>query len=202
MAVCKNCKCEPKYCGCADKAVPVAPPCGQGTDDCPVPEPCAETFSAECIIYTGDTMPEYGISKGDRLDDIIQRIVLYQVNPGCIKPWESGSLPPNPGNDCIAVTGLHTDYISASQIKLLWTASPTAVGYVIEYIKITDMPGPWTYIGTTTLPITTTYYTVGNLQSCTTYYFRIKSVCLGGGLCNSVVIQVKTKNTTPSVPCP
>lgn len=198
MAVCKKCKCEPKYCGCADKAVPVAPPCGQGTDDCPVPEPCQEIFSAECILYTGDDMPEYGIKKGDRLDDIIQRMVLYQLNPGCIRPWEGATPLVPPGNDCVAVTGFRSDYISASQVKLVWTASPTALSYALEFRKVTD--ATWTYVNPTFL-ITTTYYTISNLAPCTNYYFRVKSLCLAGGPCSSVVIQLKTKSLT-SAPCP
>lgn len=193
MTTCSKCKCEAKYCGCADKAQPVAPPCGQGTSDCPIPESCAEIFSAECIIYNGDNMPEYGIKKGDRLDDIVQRIILYQYNLNCIQPY-TGSWPGTPST-CVAVTGLRSDWISANEVKLMWTPAPLANSYTIRYKRPAD-PG-WTTLYAFTNPpnqYTTlnTYYTVGNLLSNTTYYFQVDSNCTFGGPCSSVVIELTT----------
>lgn len=193
MEVCKTCKCDAKYCGCADKAHPVAPPCGQGTSDCPIPESCAEIFSAECIVYNGDNIPEYGIQKGDRLDDIIQRIVLYQYNVNCIQPY-SGSWPGTPAT-CLAVTGLRSDWITANEVKLLWTPSPLATSYTVSYKRPAD--ANWTTIYAFTTPpnqYTTlaSYYTVGNLLPNTTYYFQVDSNCTFGGPCSSVVIELKT----------
>lgn len=191
MAVCKSCKCEPKYCGCADKAQPVAPPCEQGTADCPDPEPCGETFSAECIVWTGDDMPQFGIKKGDRLDDIIQRFILWQLSPNCINPYVSF---PNTLNTCVPVTGLRTDWISQSQVKLVWTPVVQANNYTIQYS--TDAT---TWLNITTPPNTYTtaanFFTVSNLVPDTNYYFRIISNCSSSGACNpaySVIIQVKT----------
>lgn len=185
MAVCKTCKCEPKDCGCADKAIPAAPPCGQGTADCPEPEPCAETFSAECIVWTGDDLPQYGIQKGDRLDDIIQRIALWQLTPGCINPYDS-QFPNDPPNNCVSVTGLHSTIISASQVKLVWTPSPTAVTYTVLYKKPSDIS--WTAV---TPNVTSNYFTVLNLDDLTTYYFKVKTNCASGN-CDSLVLELTT----------
>lgn len=200
MATCNKCKCEAKYCGCADKAQPVAPPCTQGTSDCPMPETCSEIFSAECIVYDGNDMPEYGINKGDRLDDIIQRIVLYQFNAACAQPY-TGVFPGTPAT-CSAVTGLRSDWITANDVKLVWTASSLANSYVIEYKRVAD-PG-WTTLYAITNPANqyttkNTYYTVGGLTPNTLYYFRVISKCVadtspcsGSGCCTSVIIRVKT----------
>lgn len=193
MAVCKKCKCEAKYCGCADKAQPVAPPCEQGTADCPDPEPCGETFSAECIVWTGDDIPQFGIKKGDRLDDIIQRFILWQLSPNCINPYNN-TFPSDPLSTCVAVTGLRTDWISQSQVKLLWTSVIQANSYTVQYS--TDAV-TWLSIITPPSTYTTTanFFTVSNLTPDTNYYFRIISNCSVAGTCNptySVVIKVKT----------
>jgi hypothetical protein len=196
MTTCSKCKCEAKYCGCADRAQPVAPPCEQGTSDCPMPESCAEIFSAECVIYNGDDMPEYGIKKGDRLDDIIQRMVLYQFNYACIQPY-SGTFPGTAAT-CGSVTGLRSDFITANEVKLLWTANILANSYTVEYKKPAD--ASWTVLYAFTTPPNqytvngtyNTYYTVGNLNSNTTYWFRVASNCTTGGPCYSVIIELKT----------
>jgi hypothetical protein len=185
MATCKSCKCESKYCGCADKAIPTAPPCGQGTADCPEPEPCSETFSAECIVWTGDDLPQFGIQKGDRLDDIIQRIILWQLTPGCINPYDS-QFPNDPLNNCVAVTGLHTTQIAASYVKLVWTSSPTALNYTVVYKKVTDPT--WTAVTPNT---TTNYFTVLNLAANTNYYFKIVTNCASGS-CESLILELNT----------
>jgi len=198
MTTCSKCKCEAKYCGCADKAQPVAPPCGQGTSSCPIPESCAEIFSAECIIYNGDNIPQYGIQKGDRLDDIIQRIVLWQFSPACINPYDT-SFPGDPLSTCVAVTGLRSDWITANEVKLMWTPSALASSYTIEYKRPAD--AGWTTLYAFTTPpnqYTTlaSYYTVGNLLPNTTYYFRVASNCtFPNAACDptySVVIELKT----------
>lgn len=189
MTTCKKCKCDSKYCGCADKAHPVAPPCTQGTADCPDPETCAETFSAECIVYTGDDIPQFGIKKGDRVDDIIQRIALWFLNNSCINPYTS--FPSTP-NTCLSVTGFRTNVIGSTFVELVWTQVGTAgVTYTVAYS--TDAT---TWIGISPAlpqsPTTNNYFSVGNLTANTTYYFKIITNCLPSGSCDSLIIKVKT----------
>jgi hypothetical protein len=176
MSTCKNCKCDSKNCGCADKAIPTAPPCGQGTADCPDPEPCAETFSAQCLIYLGDSLPQLGITQGDRMQDIIQRLGLWILSAGCIDPTAS----------CQAVTNLYSTSISTSIVKLAWNASPSAISYTVQYSL--DNITWFSY----TPNITATTYTIGGLTTATDYYFRILTNCAVGGPCTSLVIQLTT----------
>lgn len=178
MATCKKCKCESKYCGCADKALSVSPPCGQGTAYCPDPEPCPETFSAECIVYTGDTLPALGITKGDRLDDIIQRFGLWFLNQACIDPALTS---------CPAVTGLHTTFIGSGQINLSWSAVTGATNYTIIYSS--DNGSTWVQLSPASV---NTYYSVTNLMSNTTYLFKIVTNCGSPGTCESLAIEVTT----------
>ena len=67
-----NCK-DNIPCGCEDEALPSGTPCPEGVD-CPDPEPCAETFDAQCIVYTGDDLLCGGVviaSAGARVSDIL-----------------------------------------------------------------------------------------------------------------------------------
>ena len=178
MATCKTCKCDDKYCGCADKAIPVAPPCEQGTADCPYPEPCSETFSAQCSIYTGDDLVELGISKGDRMSDVVQRLGLWLLRAGCI----------NPTATCQAVTDLHTTYISGSMVKLAWSPSASASTYTVQYSP--DNLSWFSY--TPDIAGTSSTYSIGSLTSGTDYYFRILTNCTSGGPCESLIIKVTT----------
>lgn len=180
MATCKKCKCEAKYCGCADKAIPVSPPCGQGTAFCPDPEPCPETFSAECIVYTGDSLPQLGISKGDRLDDIIQRFGLWFLNQVCIDPSTA---------TCASVTGLHTTLISTNQVNLSWTAVSNATSYTIVYSN--DNGATWNQIVPDSV---NTFFSVTNLLPDTTYLFKVVTNCGTPGSCESLEIEVTTQS--------
>lgn len=89
----KDCK-HNTPCGCGDKGyiTPPAPPCETGTIDCPTPDPCGETFCAECIPYCGDTIVDLGIMQGTRMDVVVQMLALFLTNPSCITPPTTGSI--------------------------------------------------------------------------------------------------------------
>lgn len=183
MAVCKSCKCDSKLCGCADKAIPVSPPCGQDVDYCPEPEPCGELFPAACIVYTGDTIVDANIFQGDRMDMVIQKLVLWITNPSCIDTV---------GN-CISPLGLKSTYISQTIIKLAWEPGTGASQYFVQY-KLPSAP-TWT----TFVPVASTVgqYTITGLTPDTEYYFRVYSSCppvppSGGQICNSVTLSIRT----------
>ena len=72
-----DCK-DNKPCGCEDEELHTAPPCGDGVG-CDDPEPCAETFDAQCIIYTGPDIECGGqviASAGARVSDILQALAV------------------------------------------------------------------------------------------------------------------------------
>jgi hypothetical protein len=91
MSNTKNCQ-HTAPCGCGDESLMTPPPCNTGTPECPTPDPCPETFCAGCLVYCGDSIVDLGISQGDRMDVILQRIALWFTNPGCIAPSLSGSI--------------------------------------------------------------------------------------------------------------
>lgn len=173
----KDCKVK-LPCGCDDHSLGTPPPCETGTVTCPNPDPCPETFSAACTVYTGDSIVDLGINRGDRLDVILQRIGLWLTNPGCITP----------GSSCLAVLGLHSTYIGTSSIVLAWLAAATATGYTVEYKESTALS--WTLnpsIGALANPSDT----IAGLLSNTEYDIRVNAAC-GVGSCYSLTIRVKT----------
>lgn len=183
MAVCKSCKCDNKLCGCADKAISTAPPCGQNTDYCPEPEPCAETFSAGCIVYAGDTIVDSNITQGDRLDVILQKLTIWLTNPACID---------NVGN-CFSPLGLKSTFISQNVIKISWEPSLGASQYYIQYKPASA--STWV----TSLPVSaaTGQYTISGLTANTIYYVRVYASCPPvppnpGQICNSVTLSIRT----------
>lgn len=183
MAVCKSCKCEEKLCGCADKAIPVSPPCGQDVDYCPEPEPCGEVFSTSCIVYTGNDIVDTNINQGDRLDVILQKLSIWLTNPACID---------NVGN-CFSPLGLRTTFISQTIIKISWDPGSGASQYYVQYKPASALT--WT----TFLPVASTVeeYTISGLTANTEYYVRVYSSCPpvppnAGQICNSVTLSVTT----------
>lgn len=183
MAICKKCKCNTKYCGCADKAILASPPCGQDTLYCPTPEPCAETFSTNCVVYTGDSIVNLDINKGDRMDDVIQKLVLA-LTGGCIAT-----------GGCESPIGLKTTYISQTIVKIAWDLSNNSAQYNVEWKLSTSLA--WTNVSAAITPSPTPEYTVTGLLPNTTYYLRVKSTCTAvppnpAAVCYSVIISFTT----------
>jgi hypothetical protein len=86
-------------CGCEDEALTTPPPCGQGTPECPDPEPCAETFSSDCIIWGSSDLTCDGTvlaTSGDRLTTILQRIVNLACTPADVSQSGLGMISPGP----------------------------------------------------------------------------------------------------------
>lgn len=172
---CNKCKSKGK-CGCADKALTTNSPCAQDTPSCPTGDPCPETFSAACVAYMGNDLPELDIVQGDRLDIILQKLLLTLTNPGCAYP----------GNSCLSVIGLATTSITSTTAKLKWLASSTAISYSVEYREITS--GTW-LINPSTTGLTDT---ISGLTPGTEYYVRVNTTC-ALGTCYSLTIKIKTK---------
>lgn len=73
--------CKKKKCGCLDTGLTTPTPCAHDTLECPLPDPCPETFSDCCVVHDGDGIAEFNIQTGDRLCDILQKIALA-YSPG------------------------------------------------------------------------------------------------------------------------
>lgn len=169
-----NCGCKVP-CGCGDVVLTTPPSCN--TNNCSNGDPCPETFAANCAIYTGDTIANLDILKGDRVSDIIQKLALLIVNPGCAYPT----------SPCQAPVGFYSTTINSTNISLKWGIVSTATSYQIEYRVTTS--GTWLLN-----PIVTgTTDTIGSLIANTAYYVRVKAICSSGS-CYSLTLLI---NTTP-----
>jgi len=127
----KNCK-HNVPCGCDDVGLTTPPPCNTGTLDCPTPDPCPETFCAGCVVYCGDSIVDLGINKGDRMDVIIQMLALYQTNPGCITPVNTGAIT------ALLITTAGLGYTPATSFPgtiLLGGTGTGAIGTVVTGIS-------------------------------------------------------------------
>jgi len=141
MSSTKNCG-HSVPCGCEDEHLTTPPPCETGTEECPSPDPCPETFCAGCVVYCGDSIVDLGINQGDRMDVIMQRLALFLTNPSCITPVLTGALT----NITITTAGIgYTDGVYAG-VPLLGgsgsgaTADITIAGGVITVATI-NAPG-------------------------------------------------------------
>ena len=93
-------------CGCEDQALTGPPPCAQGTPNCPDPDPCPETFRAECLVWTSDDLicnSTVLATSGDRLPIILERMVALFCGATPVVPAEGFALIlPTPNG---AITG-------------------------------------------------------------------------------------------------
>lgn len=170
----QNCGCKVP-CGCGDVVLTTPPSCD--TPNCSNGDPCPETFSSGCVIYTGDTIANLNIMKGDRVSDIIQRLAMLIVNPGCAYPT----------SPCQGPIGFYSTTIGSTSIGVKWAAVSTAVNYQVEYRATTS--GTWLLN-----PVTTNLSdTIGPLLPNTSYYVRVNAIC-GSGSCYSLTLLI---NTTP-----
>jgi hypothetical protein len=147
-----------------------------------MPDPCPETFSDECIVHTGDTIVDLNIKKGDRWDDILQKLTLLLTgNSACILPSAV----------CQSPVGLASTAITTSTIKLQWLPTPNATNYVVEFKTAAALS--WS-VNPTVLQSAYPADTIGSLLANTEYYIRVRAVCgINPITCPSVTISVKTK---------
>lgn len=173
--------CKTKKCGCEDKGLNTPTPCIHDTFECPNPDPCPETFSADCVIYTKDTIVDTGILNGSSLSNNLQIISLWLTNPLCMDPNAA----------CKSVPYLYSTTITPTTIKVGWTPNGVPVNYQVEY-KLATSP-TWTL--NPLIPNTQFTDTIGGLTPDTNYHIRVNSLCSGIN-CYSVTILVKTKPTS------
>jgi hypothetical protein len=167
---------------CSDSSLPLSncnpcagcPPPPAVTTPCVDGEPCEELALLGCVKYSGDNISEGNIVKGERLDEILQKLLVGLTAPECVSPTLK------------CVTKLRSTTISASAITLAWTTALDTTSLTLQY-KVAD--AVWTDVvvtGLSTKEIT-------GLTAATTYYFKVSSVSSGGTNCSSVTISVTTK---------
>jgi hypothetical protein len=92
-------KCKKTKCGCADQPLFVPPTFSNDPTVCPEDsEKCTELFLAECVCWPGPDICELDIKTGDRIDEIMRKLILTmsQVSCAAFEPGPEGS-PGTPG---------------------------------------------------------------------------------------------------------
>jgi hypothetical protein len=173
--------CKTKKCGCEDKGLTTPTPCIHDTFECPNPDPCPETFSTGCVIYTRDSIVDTGFNQGDTMSALLQKISLWLTNPLCM----------DPNALCKSALNLYSIQTSPSTIKVGWSPNGTPVNYQVEY-KLATSP---TWILNPLIANTVFTDTIGGLVADSAYHIRVNSIC-GASNCYSVTILVKTKPTS------
>lgn len=160
---CNTCNCQTTPCGC-EKGLTTPPPCSVNTTFCPVPNPCAEEFSSDCIVYTG---PELlcGDSPLTTLTSIIptgvsvSEALQIMLNYVCNQTTAAGLV-------YLRLNGT----ITSSSIPLTWNAITGDSTYKI-YMKLSSDPvGSFTLIST----VSPTYATITGLLANTSYDFYVQ----------------------------
>lgn len=70
-------------CGCNNKLYHL-PGCPQGVTpevNCPEGEPCDTIYPADCVIYTGPPIPCYNIATGDRVSEVLEKLIAEIFTP-------------------------------------------------------------------------------------------------------------------------
>jgi len=176
---CNNCnnntqtECNNLACGCADTSQTM--PCVY--NDCREKgaEQCEEIMCAACVSYCADTFEAslgntiLQVANGERLDRILQRMVLFMTNASCVD-----SAP--------QLVSLGT--ITATTIIVEWSGVPANATVNVEY-KL-PQSGGWT-TAASNLNTSTTSHEITGLVANTIYQFRV----INGG-CSSVIVTGST----------
>lgn len=184
---CSKCKNAP--CGCEDQGLTTGTPCAQDTPSCPNPDPCAESFSDCCVIHNNDSFFYYideftpnglTINQGDRICEILQKLMIANENPACVDPT----------NSCNSVVGIQSTAITSTSIAIKWNPAVGATGYILQVKLATDPT-----FTNTALPSTASTASIGGLLPNTDYHIRIATVCTNppDPDCFSVTLIIKTK---------
>lgn len=168
-------------CGCADAPINMPNTFSNDPTVCPPDsEKCSEVFDMACICYQGDDIVELDIKKGDRLDEILQKLILSVTDPACAT-FDDDTTCQSPINLTIA-------NLTDSTFDISWDAVPAAVSYTVEYKLTTSLT--WLLQPSVTAPVVSD--TVVGLTPDTEYDIRVNAVCAVGN-CYSLNIRIKTE---------
>jgi len=171
-----SCNCNSNPCGCQDVRL-TAP-----VTTCANTEPCEEIIFGACVTYTGNDIYDIPVNNGDRLDEVIQKWVLYMTNPGCFDQT----------SPCQAIRTFSIDNVQPTEATIYWVvpgAPADIVSVTLEYS--TD---PTFTTGVNSQVVTGyTQWTIINLLQDTTYYVRFKtSATEDPDCCTSITMYFKT----------
>ena len=180
MSNCSKCNKTNNLCGCTDSAIQMP----EGFANCPTPceidaETCTEVFDMHCVCYQGPGIVELDIQTGDRLDEVMQKLVLAITYPGCVDFAD-----PNACQSPLNVTILK---IGSTTLDFTWDIVPIAVSYTVEYKTSTSTT--WLINPPIAQPINAA--TLIGLLPDTIYDLRIKADCATSS-CYSLNIRIKT----------
>jgi len=155
--------------------------------NCPNPceskETCVEVFDMHCICYQGEDIVEYDIKKGDRLDEIMQKLILALTNVGCASFGDPLS--------CQSPINLTVSNITSQSFELAWDSTPLATSYIVEYKDSTSL----TWLLNPTVVAPTTNDTIIGLLPERVYDIRVNAIC-PLGTCYSLNIRIATLAAT------
>lgn len=179
---CTTCNSKDR-CGCADSALTLGPNFSNDPTVCPPnSETCTELFDMACVCYGGDDIVEFDIQRGDRMDEVLQKLILGIRNPGCAV-FEDPTTCQSPINLTIA-------NLTDATFSISWDTVVSAVSYTVEYKLATAVS--WSLNPSVTAPLVVD--TVIGLLPDTIYDIRVNAICAAGS-CYSLNIRIKTLPT-------
>ena len=176
-----NCnKCKQNRCGCSDSPLSIPATFSNDPTVCPPnSEQCSEVFDMACICYQGDDIVELDIKQGERLDIVLQKLVLAYTSPGCATFGDNTT--------CQSPINLLISNLVQTSFNISWDSVPAAISYSVEYKAATDTA--WLINPIVTAPVTTDL--IIGLIADTIYDVRVNAIC-ALGTCYSLNIRIKT----------
>lgn len=173
-------KCKTQRCGCSDAPINMPNTFSNDPSICPPnSEKCSEVFDMACICYQGDDIIEYDIKKGQRLDEVLQKVLLALSDSGCATFGDDTS--------CQSPINLTISNLLSTGFDISWDTVPYATSYVVEYKHAASMT--WLLNPAVTAPTVTD--TIIGLSPEEIYDIRISAVCPVGS-CYSLNIRIET----------
>lgn len=171
-------KCNKDNCSCEG---PIhVPPTFNCVKECKPKDKCVDLFPMQCVCYQGPDILELDIKSGDKLDEIIQKLILKDYNANCSNFEDSSA--------CLSVLNLTVYNLTETSIALSWDPTSNANSYIVEYRKVGSTT--WNLSPSIIAPTAIELY---NLEKDTVYEFRVNAICTSS-TCYSLTIRVKTKN--------
>ena len=174
--------CKTKKCGCLDTGLTTPSPCSCDKFLCPNPEPCPETFGDCCIIHTGPSIEELGISTGESLCKILEIMALMATSPQCVGADKA----------CQSPQSLNIILISPTTIKIGWVGMGTPVQFVVQYKEVSALA----WFSNVPVASNLSQDTIGGLLPNTEYLIKVQAYCDQNltTSCASITTKVKTKS--------